>query len=294
METSPQSAGRIARPKLSGRSVPRGALDHRVAPRAGVWDSRRMAGEQPRTEREVLEYYGRGEERGRLETGYGPLERERTREVLSRDLPPPPATVADIGGGAGVHALWLASLGYAVHLRDPVPLHIEQAEAAARERGLRLASLGIGDAREVDLRDGSVDVALLLGPLYHLQEAPDRREALGEAHRILRGGGLLAVAAISRWAPVLDGLRLGLLEDEGHLAVLDEAQETGRFDPLPQSGFTKAYLHRPDELRAEAASAGFEVSDVVGLEGLGFALADFAERWADPRKRGALLEGAAG
>jgi SAM-dependent methyltransferase len=257
-----------------------------------MWDSRGMTGDLPRPEREVLEYYGRGKERDRLEVGYGPLERERTREILSRVLPRPPATVADIGAGAGVHALWLASLGYAVHLRDPVPLHVEQAEEAARERGLRFASAGVGDAREVDLRRGSVDAALLLGPLYHLQEAADRREALGEARRVLRGGGLLAVAAISRWAPVLDGLKLGLLEDAGHLGVLDGAQETGRFDPLPQSGFTKAYLHRPEELLKEATSAGFEVLDLVGVEGPGFLLSDFAERWEDPRKRAALLEGA--
>jgi hypothetical protein len=38
-----------------------------------------MTGDRPRPEREVLEYYGRGEERDRLEVGYGPLERERTR-----------------------------------------------------------------------------------------------------------------------------------------------------------------------------------------------------------------------
>ncbi len=245
-----------------------------------------------RLDGDILEYYGLGKERGRLDAGYGPLERERTREVLSRDLPPPPADVADVGGGAGVHALWLASLGYSVHLRDPVPLHVEQARIAAQEAGFDLASVGIGDARTLDLEDGSVGVALLLGPLYHLQEASDRCKAIEEARRILRGGGLLAVAAISRWAPILDGLKLGLLEDEGHLRVLDEAQETGRFDPPPQSGFTKAYLHRPEELREEVASAGFEMLDLVGVEGVGFALSDFAERWADPRKRAALLEGA--
>jgi ubiquinone/menaquinone biosynthesis C-methylase UbiE len=251
-----------------------------------------MTGDRPRPEREVLEYYGRGEERDRLEDGYGPLERERTREILSRVLPRPPATIADIGGGAGVHALWLASSGYSVHLRDPVPLHVEQAGAASREQHLRLASVGVGDAREVDLGANSVDVVLLLGPLYHLQEAAERQKALGEARRILRVGGLLAVAAISRWAPVLDGLKLGLLEDRGHLGVLDAAGKTGRFDPLPQSGFTRAYFHRPGELREEAASAGFKILDVVGVEGPGFLLSDFGERWADPRKRAALLEGA--
>lgn len=246
----------------------------------------------PRPDREILEYYGRGRERNRLVAGYGPLERERTREVLSRVLPPPPSTVSDIGGGAGVHALWLASLGYSVHLRDPVPLHVEQAEEAARERGVRLASARVGDARALDLQDGSVDAALLLGPLYHLQQARDRREALGEARRVLREGGLLAVAAISRWAPILDGLKLGLLEDEGYLGLLDEAQETGCFDPYPGGGFTKAYFHRPAELRGEVEAAGFGALELVGLEGAGFLLSDFEERWANPRKQAALLEGA--
>ena len=74
--------------------------------------------------------------------------------------------------------------------------------------------------------------------------------------------------------------------------MLDETQATGRFDPLPRSGFTKAYFHRPDELRGEAEAAGFGVSELVGLEGPGFLFPDFGERWADPRKRGAMLEAA--
>ena len=55
--------------------------------------------------------------------------------MLRRHLPGPPATVVDVGGGAGVHALWLSSLGYDVHLSDPVPLHVEQAKADARKAG---------------------------------------------------------------------------------------------------------------------------------------------------------------
>ncbi len=253
-----------------------------------------MVDPPPRPDREILEYYERGKERGRLDAARGgaPLERERTREVLERHLPSPPATVVDVGGGAGVHALWLSSLGYEVHLRDPVPLHVEQTQADARDRGLALASAAVGDARELDLDDGSADVALLLGPLYHLQEAADRRRALQEARRVLRSGGLLAVAAVSRWSPILGGLALGLLEDPEHLRVVQEAAKTGRFDPKPPSGFTRAYLHRPEELREEVSSAGFGVLDLVGLEGVGFAFGDFAQRWADPAKRAALIEAA--
>jgi SAM-dependent methyltransferase len=253
-----------------------------------------MGRRPPQPDREILQYYERGKERDRLDAarGGGPLERERTREVLARHLPVPPATVVDVGGGAGVHALWLSSLGYHVHLRDPVPLHVEQAEADARERGLSLISAAVGDARAIDLPEASADVVLLLGPLYHLQERADRRTALLEARRILRTGGLLLAAAVSRWSPILGGLAVGLLENPEHLRVVEAAAETGRFDPKPPSGFTRAYFHRPEELREEVSSAGFGVMELVGLEGVGFAFEDFAHRWADPKKREALMEAA--
>jgi 2-polyprenyl-3-methyl-5-hydroxy-6-metoxy-1,4-benzoquinol methylase len=98
-------------------------------------------------EPEILAYYDRGAEQARL-TGApsGRLELVRTQVLLERLLP---AAVADIGGGAGAHALSLAGRGYDVHLLDPVPLHVEQARAA----GLEHASGG--DARAPSLLGAS-------------------------------------------------------------------------------------------------------------------------------------------
>lgn len=81
--------------------------------------------------------------------------------MLRCHLPGPPATVVDVGGGAGVHALWLSSLGYDVHLSDPVPLHVEQAKADARKQGLSLASAVVGVARALDLSGSCAEVVLL-------------------------------------------------------------------------------------------------------------------------------------
>ena len=53
------------------------------------------------------------------------------------------------------------------------------------------------------------DVVLLLGPLYHLPDRADRMTALREARRVLRPGGVLAVAAVSRMAVPLDWFRTG-------------------------------------------------------------------------------------
>ena len=88
---------------------------------------------------EIAAHYAEGIERGRLERGAGMLEYARTQALLQRILPPPPAEILDVGGGPGRYALWLTERGYRVRLIDPVALHVEQARAAARERGVELA-----------------------------------------------------------------------------------------------------------------------------------------------------------
>src|SRR5262245_36248641 len=80
---------------------------------------------------EIVAHYNEGREQDRLASGVGQLEYARTQELLQRFLPPAPATIYDVGGGAGVYAFWLAGLGYTVHLVDAMPLHIQQAEERA-------------------------------------------------------------------------------------------------------------------------------------------------------------------
>jgi SAM-dependent methyltransferase len=236
-------------------------------------------------------YYALGGEQGRLGEGEGVVEFERTREILLRHLPAPPAVIADIGGGPGRYALSLAGRGHRVEHRDLVPLHVDQLRAAAGD--LPQVATAVGDARELDLADASVDAVLLLGPLYHLRRRRDRVAALAEARRVVRPGGPVFVAAISRWAPRLAGeLRLRLYEELP--AIREESprvERTGFIPPLFYRSFT-GYCHRPGQLRAELRSAGLEVVDLVGVEGLAFALSDLEERLADPVGRAVVLDAA--
>jgi hypothetical protein len=54
--------------------------------------------------------------------------------------------------------------------------------------------------------------------------------------------------------------------------------------------FTTAYFHRPEDLRREVAGAGFRVDGLYGVEGPGWILPDFVERWNDPARREILLQ----
>jgi ubiquinone/menaquinone biosynthesis C-methylase UbiE len=131
-------------------------------------------------------FYTSYNEADRLEQGVFRLERARTRELIEGHLPDPPAVVLDVGGGPGDYALWLAQKGYAVHLVDPVALHVTQAWERSERQPQRLASVKVGDARQLEHETRSADAVLLLGPLYHLTSARDRLAALREAKRVLR------------------------------------------------------------------------------------------------------------
>jgi ubiquinone/menaquinone biosynthesis C-methylase UbiE len=240
----------------------------------------------------IAEYYHRAPEEHRLEQGPFLLEEVRTRELIERHARRPPATVLDVGGAAGAYALWLADTGYTVHLIDPVPRLVAEAQRRSTARPRPLASCRVGEARALDFPDRSADMVLLLGPLYHLTEAADRARALGEVRRVLKPGGRLFAAAISRWASALDGLSRDLFQDPRFAAIVEQDLREGQHrNPTERLDyFTTAYFHRPDELRAEVLGEGLILEGLYGVEGPGWLLSDVTARLSDPRRRAALLQ----
>jgi ubiquinone/menaquinone biosynthesis C-methylase UbiE len=177
---------------------------------------------------DIAAYYDLAAEESRLGQGAARLEFARTRELIRRLAPPPPAVVLDVGGGTGPYARWMAELGYEVHLLDPVQRLVEVARRESERSTHPLASCEVGDARSLQRPAGSAGIMLLLGPLYHLPDAEDRARALAEAYRVLRPGGVLFAAAISRFASALDGLTRDLLGDPAFVRIVEEDLASGR------------------------------------------------------------------
>jgi SAM-dependent methyltransferase len=240
----------------------------------------------------ITDYYERAPEEARLEQGPSRLEEVRTRELIERFAPAAPGIILDVGGAAGAYALWLAEVGYAVHLIDAVPRLVVEAQRRSAMAARPLASCRTGDARDLDLPGDTADVVLLLGPLYHLTASRDRARALREASRVLKPGGWLFAAAISRWASALDGLARELLGDSRFAQIverdLQDGQHRNSTDRLDY--FTTAYFHRPEELADEVRSAGLDLKGVYGLEGPGWILPDVGVRMADAVRREMVLD----
>ena len=106
----------------------------------------------------IAAFYDRTPEEDRLEQGPFQIEEARTRELIERFAPPPPGTVVDVGGAAGAYALWLAGVGYTVHLRDAAPRLVAEARRRSASAERPLASCQVGDARGLDLVGETADV----------------------------------------------------------------------------------------------------------------------------------------
>jgi hypothetical protein len=64
--------------------------------------------------------------------------------------------------------------------------------------------------------------------------------------------------------------------------------------PPPQQAGFACFVHRPDQLIQEIIDAGFRCLDLVGVEGISFALADLEESLAIREDREVVLEAARG
>jgi SAM-dependent methyltransferase len=227
-------------------------------------------------------------EEDRITLGFDRLELVRTQEILRRHLPAAPAEILDVGGATGVHAEWLAADGHRVHIVDLTPRHVEKARADLGALGV---TAELGDARHLASADASFDVVLLFGPLYHLVDRDERVGALREARRVVRTGGIVAVAAVNRFASLFEGLNHGFLFEPDFRAIVERDLRDGCHENPEHHPhwFTTAFFHRPEELRTEIDDAGLDLVELVGVEGMAYWLRHLSERWETDDDREAML-----
>jgi S-adenosylmethionine-dependent methyltransferase len=189
-----------------------------------------------------------------------------TMLALAELLPPPPARIADIGGGPGRYAIALAEQGYRVTLVDLSQGNLAWAQEKATEAGVSLDAALYANALDLSvLAPSAYDAVLLLGPLYHLLTQAERAQAVREAARALKPGHRLFASFITRFAQ----FRWAARNDPG-LVTRDRAYT----EQLLVSGihripglFTDAYFCHPDDVVPLMESAGLSTVRLMGCEG---------------------------
>ena len=132
-------------------------------------------------------YYNKFHEEHRLTTRHGTVEFLTTMHYIEEVAGVPEALegqlkIADIGAGTGRYSVELCHRGYDVTAVELVPHNLE----ILRSKHENIKTWQ-GDARDLHfLEDGTFDITLLFGPLYHLHGDNEKLKALAEARRITK------------------------------------------------------------------------------------------------------------
>ena len=165
----------------------------------------------------INEFYNRINEDTRLKTSrQGQLEYLVTMNYIHKFLKEGDK-VLEIGAGTGRYSIALAKEGYTVSAVELVESNLDVLKKNAQ--GLNNIEAYQGDAVNLDrFADGSFDVVLSFGPMYHLYDEEDQNKALDEAIRVTKRGGIILIAFLSAhaiictnylydWVPTVQGLK---------------------------------------------------------------------------------------
>ncbi len=223
----------------------------------------------------IIDYYSRFDEWGRLDRE--PLEFTVNWHYIRQYLPPA-GKVLDNGAGPGKYTMELARHGYAITLTDLTPALVDMAKSKAEELGLTERVTGFHVRNAVDLHgiaDDTYDAGLMMGPLYHLQDAAKRDAAVTELHRVTKQGGIVFVAVQTRMRMLLTSLSYPeAWKPNDNMDALDRFLAEGTFDHQDQGRFTGAYYFNVEDVKPYMERFGFETLDLIGSSNIGALLSN--------------------
>ncbi len=195
------------------------------------------------------------------------MEFDTTLHVLQKYLKHD-TVITELGAATGRYSLHYASKKHRVTAVELAPDQVDILTRKASEQQIPI-DIFQGNAVSVPfIEDETQDAVLILGPLYHLREEESRQSVLKEAMRILKPGGIVAVAYISRF--FVTGMFAQHFPELVTRKVLEQLVQTGTVDDSRADRFFRVgYFGTPTEIEALVTSTGFSLREHVATDGYG-------------------------
>jgi len=176
------------------------------------------ATEKPASSDIITNYYSNYDEESRLVTRPGLVEFLTTMRYLEKYMPnldkaiktddskaaSATAKILEIGAGTGRYSRAIAEMGYAVEAVELVPHNID----IFRKEMTQGQQINITQGNALDLSMFAAEIfelTLLLGPLYHLYTVEEKRQAISEALRVTKPGGVVFAAYCQGDPSIVEG-----------------------------------------------------------------------------------------
>ncbi len=208
---------------------------------------------------DLEKYYNKFNEEKRLNTRYGQVEFLTSMKYIHDYLDTQrKSRILDIGAGTGKYSVQLAEEGYDVTAVELVRYNLgilkkkKSAVKAYQGNALKLSRFD----------DDSFDVVLLFGPLYHLYTFKDKVQALREAKRVTKPGGVILVAyCMNEYSVITYGFK------ENHIQeCIDNGKLTPEFRVCPEPADLYDYV-RLEDIDSYNEAAGLDRIKIISADG---------------------------
>ncbi len=183
--------------------------------------------------------------------------------------------IIEIGAGTGAYSHYFAQKGYAVDAVELVEHNIE----VFKSKTLPTEKITITQGNALDLSrfgDATYDITLLLGPMYHLYTVEEQLQAMSEAIRITKKGGIIFAAYCGNDATIIQfALLKGRIVEEPYSHLIDDSFKC---TSTPEEIFQ---MHRKEDIDLLMSSFNVERLHFVGTDMISHYFRDRINEMAD-------------
>lgn len=217
----------------------------------------------------IVSYYEKYDEDSRLTSNNArKVEFTLTTMILNQYIEKH-SKILELGAGTGIYSFYYADKGNDVTSTDITPKHIEIIKQKLKQNKKSLSlSAEAADATDLsNYQSESFDIVLCLGPMYHLTDLYTREMCIKESLRVLKKGGILAVAYINKHY-ILNSV---MTRDKKFLTndFVNKIMNTGVIKEGEKECFwTDAFFTTPIEIETFIEKFGVEIIDHAATDGL--------------------------
>ncbi|MBX4268635.1 class I SAM-dependent methyltransferase [Clostridium estertheticum] len=226
----------------------------------------------------VVESYENYKEEKRLTTNNARKVEFLTTIRAFENIFPKNAKILDCASGTGIYAFFLAEKGYDLTATDITPRHIEYINNELNKKTYKIQT-AILDATDLSIFENETfDIVLNMGPFYHLTDMDQREKCMQESLRVLKKGGLLVRAYISRYFvfPYVSTSDSKYLNEQ----LGKQLYETGTLNhDDPNCFWTDTYYASPNEMEKYYNEKSIEILDHFAQDGISPMLRKVIDSW---------------